>query len=138
MGTSLFRREKIMTIQSYRHGIPEEILALSHERDALRKRGRYDRADLLKKQIEEAGYAIKDNPHGAHLIILPGVEADGKFYRIARHLPSLLDAADDCTFSVNILGRNTFEQTRRCLESVLHFAGNSDIEVILVDNASND
>lgn len=127
-----------MTTQSYRHGIPEEILALSHERDALRKRGRYDRADVLKRQIEEAGYAIKDNPHGAHLIILPGVEVDGKFYRIARHLPSLLDAADECTFSINILARDSFEQTKRCLESVLRFAGNTDIEVILVDNASHD
>ena len=128
-----------MTTQSYRHGIiPEEILALSHERDALRKRGRYDRADVLKRQIEEAGYAIKDNPHGAHLIILPGVEVDGKFYRIARHLPSLLDAADECTFSVNILARDTFEQTQRCVESVLRFAGNTDLEIILVDNASHD
>ena len=57
-----------MTIQPSRPGIPADILALSHERDELRRRGKYDRADALKRQIEEAGYSIKDNPHGAHLI----------------------------------------------------------------------
>ncbi len=127
-----------MSTQPYRHGIPADILALSHERDELRKRGRYDQADALKRQIEEAGYSIKDNPHGAHLVILPSVEVDGIVYRTARQLPSLLDEADSCTFSVNILATNSFEQTRRCLESVLHFGGKSDIEVILVDNASQD
>ena len=127
-----------MTTQPYRHAIPAEILALSHERDALRRRGQYDRADVLKRQIEEAGYAIKDNPHGAHLIILPSIEVDGKVYRTARQLPSLLDEADHYTFSVNILARNNFEQTQRCLESIVRFAGKSDIEILLVDNASQD
>jgi len=127
-----------MTTQPYRHAIPAEILALSHERDALRKRGRYDQADALKRQIEEAGYAIKDNPRGAHLIILPSIEVDGKVYRMTRQLPSLLDEADTYTFSVNILARDSFEQTRRCLESVLRFADKSEIEILLVDNASQD
>ncbi len=127
-----------MTTKPYRHVIPADILALSHERDMLRRRGQYDRADALKRQIEEAGYAIKDNPHGAHLIILPSIEVDGNFYRTARQLPSLLDEADTCLFSVNILARNSFEQTRRCLESVLRFAGSNDIEILLVDNASED
>src|ERR671925_235727 len=98
-----------MTIQSSRPGIPADILALSHERDELRKRGKYDRADALKRQIEEAGYGIKDNPHGAHLIILPSIEVDGNVYRTARQLPSLLDEPDTCLFSVNILAQNDFE-----------------------------
>src|SRR5437764_9043160 len=127
-----------MSTQPYRHGIPSDILALSHERDMLRRRGRYDRADALKRQIEEAGYAIKDNPHGAHLIILPSIEVDGNVYRTARQLPSLVNEPDTCLFSVNILAQNNFEQTQRCVTSVLRFAGNSDIEIVLVDNASQD
>jgi glycosyltransferase involved in cell wall biosynthesis len=127
-----------MTTKPYRHAIPADILALSHERDMLRRKGQYDRADALKRQIEEAGYAIKDNPHGAHLIILPSIEVDGNTYRTARQLPSLLDEADTCLFSVNILAHNSFEQIQRCLESVQRFAGSNDIEIILVDNASQD
>ncbi len=127
-----------MTTRSFRHGIPDDILALSHERDLLRRRGQYDRADMLKEQIESAGYAIKDNPHGAHLIILPSVEVDGHIYRIARQLPSLLDEPDRCTFSINILTRNNYEQTVRCIKSVLQFSGTNDIEIVLIDNASQD
>ncbi|QBD78029.1 glycosyltransferase [Ktedonosporobacter rubrisoli] len=127
-----------MTTRPYHQRIPEEILALSHERDQLRRRGQYDRADILKQQLEEAGYIVKDNPRGAHLVILPSIEVDGKLYRTARHLPSLLDEADSCTFSVNILAHNNIEQTRHCVESVLRFAGDTDIEIILVNNASQD
>ena len=127
-----------MSIQPSRPGIPADILALSHERDELRRRGKYDRADALKRQIEEAGYGIKDNPRGAHLIILPSVEVDGVFYRTARQVPSLLDEEDRCEFSVNILASSSFEETKRCLESVLHYGGASDIEIILIDNRSQD
>ncbi|GAC1400270.1 MAG: hypothetical protein NVS4B12_11100 [Ktedonobacteraceae bacterium] len=123
---------------TFRHSIPAEILALSHERDLLRRRGQYDRADTLKRQIEAAGYAIKDNPHGAHLVILPSIEIDGQVYRTTQHLPSFLDEPDRCTFSVNILSRNSYEQTVRCIESVLRFAGTTDIEIVLIDNASQD
>jgi len=127
-----------MATRPYRHSIPAEILALSHERDLLRRRGRYDRADRLKREIEEAGYAIRDNPRGAHLVILPSIETDGKLYRTVSQFPSHLDEADLCTFSVNILAQHNVEQTRRCVESVFRFAGDASIEVILVDNASQD
>ncbi|HTI15140.1 MAG TPA: glycosyltransferase [Dictyobacter sp.] len=127
-----------MMTRPYQHRIPEDILALSHERDYLRRKGQYDRADVLKRQIEDAGYAVKDNPHGAHLIILPSISVDGAQYRIARQFSSLLNEPDLCTFSVNILAQNTADQTRRCVESVLQFAGDADIEIILVDNASQD
>jgi len=127
-----------MATRPYRHSIPAEILALSHERDLLRRRGQYDRADRLKREIEDAGYAIRDNPRGAHLVILPSIETDGKLYRTVHQFPSHLDEADLCTFSVNILAQNNVEQTRRCVESVFRFAGDASIEVILVDNASQD
>ena len=127
-----------MTIQSSHPGIPAEILALSHERDELRRRGKYDKADVLKRQIEEAGYGIKDNPHGAHLIVLPSVEVDGTVYRTTRHVPSLLDDPDLCEFSVNILANTNFEETKRCIESVKRNIGTSEVEIILVDNRSLD
>lgn len=128
-----------MTTRSYGSGgIPDEILALSHERDLLRRRGQYTRADVLKRQIEDAGYRVKDNPRGAHLVILPSIQVDGKEYRTTRHLPSLLTETDLCDFSVLILAHNTSQQARRCVESVLRFAGSTSLEIILLDNASHD
>ena len=118
--------------------IPEDILALSHERDELRRKGKYEKADDLKRQIEEAGYGIKDNPRGAHLIVLPEIEIDGVTCRTSRHVPSLLEQADACAFSVNILARDSFEATRRCIESIERFADGHNIEIMLVDNGSQD
>jgi hypothetical protein len=123
-----------MTIQSSHPGIPADILALSHERDELRKRGKYDRADALKRQIEEAGYSIKDNPHGAHLIVLPSVNVDGIVYRTARQVPSLLDQENRCEFSVNVLANTNFEETKRCIESVLRWMGTYEVEILLMNN----
>jgi GT2 family glycosyltransferase len=127
-----------MTTHPVRHGIPADILALSRERDELRKRGQYDRADALKKLIEDAGYRIKDNPRGAHLVILPSVEIDGTLYRTAHQVPSLLNESDTCLFSVQILASNCAEQARRCVESVFRHAGSQAVEVLLIDNASQD
>lgn len=127
-----------MTTHPVRHGIPADILALSHERDELRKRGQYDRADALKKLIEDAGYSIKDNPRGAHLIILPSVEIDEKLYRTARQVPSLLNESDICLFSIQILANNCYAQARTCIESIFRHAGEQAIEIILIDNASQD
>jgi len=127
-----------MTTHPVRHSIPADILALSHERDELRKRGQYGRADALKKLIEDAGYSIKDNPRGAHLVILPTVEIDGTFYRMARQVPSLLNESDKCRFSVQILANNCSEQARRCVESIFRFADPKVVEVWLLDNASQD
>jgi hypothetical protein len=125
-----------MTTRPSRPGIPADILALSRERDELRRRGKYDRADALRRQIEEAGYRIKDNPHGAHLVILPSVEVDGIVYRTAHQVPSLLEEADHCEFSVNILANTSYEETKRCLESILRWVGNHDVEIILFNNRS--
>src|SRR5947209_6627007 len=132
------RKDKAMSVQPSRITIPADILALSHERDELRRKGKYEKADDLKRQIEEAGYGIKDNPRGAHLIVLPDVEIDGVRYRTSRHVPSLLEQVDSCAFSVNILARDSFEATRRCLESVERFADGHNIEIMLVDNGSQD
>jgi len=127
-----------MTIRPSRPGIPPDILALSRERDELRRRGKYERADALRRQIEEAGYGIKDNPHGAHLVILPNVEVDGIVYRTAPQVPSLLEEVDLCEFSVNLLANTSLEETKHCLESVLRCIGNHDAEIILVNNRSLD
>jgi glycosyltransferase involved in cell wall biosynthesis len=127
-----------MTTRPYRPGIPAEILALSHERDVLRRRGQYARADILKQQLEDAGYLVKDNPHGAHLVILPSILVDGKEYRTARQLPSLLDEHDQCTFSVLILAHNILHQARRCVDSILRFSTGTSLEIFLIDNNSVD
>jgi GT2 family glycosyltransferase len=57
---------------------------------------------------------------------------------MARQVPSLLNESDTCLFSVQILANNCAEQARRCVESVFRHVGERPVEVLLIDNASQD
>ncbi|HEX6976787.1 MAG TPA: cysteine--tRNA ligase [Patescibacteria group bacterium] len=48
--------------------IPEEIKELSDKRNKLRKEGEFDKADDVRKVIEEKGYTVKDTPGGSLII----------------------------------------------------------------------
>src|SRR6185437_6101075 len=71
-------------------------------------------------------------------VILPSIEVDGTFYRMARQVPSLLNQSDTCLFSILILANNRADEVRRCVESILLHAGRQAVEIILLDNASQD
>ncbi|MGH2510309.1 MAG: glycosyltransferase, partial [Ktedonobacteraceae bacterium] len=63
---------------------------------------------------------------------------DGASYHTAHQVPSLLNESDRCLFSVQILANNCLEEARRCVESVFRYAGTQAIEIMLIDNASQD
>lgn len=46
------------------YDIPEDILNMAKSRLAYRKAGIWDKADLLRKQIEKLGYVVEDTPQG--------------------------------------------------------------------------
>ncbi len=45
--------------------IPQEILDLVDKRSQLRGKGEFDKADKVRKEIEEKGYTVKDTPQGS-------------------------------------------------------------------------
>lgn len=47
--------------------IPEEILALSEVREQARKAKDWEKADALRKEIEDRGYIVKDEAHGTEV-----------------------------------------------------------------------
>ena len=44
--------------------VPQEITELVEKREELRKQGRWDEADKIRKEIEKSGFTIKDTPKG--------------------------------------------------------------------------
>jgi len=46
--------------RTYLASVPAEIAALVQERERLRERGEYARADEIRYKLESAGYAVKD------------------------------------------------------------------------------
>lgn len=49
--------------------IPKEIRALAERREELRRKGEWQEADKLRKQIEDAGFVIEDTPKGQKIKI---------------------------------------------------------------------
>jgi cysteinyl-tRNA synthetase len=49
--------------------IPEEVAALVQQRESLRKEKRYTDADKMRKEIESAGYMVKDREDGTTQIL---------------------------------------------------------------------
>lgn len=60
---------KIFETSQKMMSIPSEILTLSHERDKLRKEGRYMLADQIRHQIEKRGYEVLDQKKGPTKIL---------------------------------------------------------------------
>ena len=48
--------------------IPEEIEILAQKRLSLRKDGKYEESDNVRKEIEKKGYIVKDTPDGGYLL----------------------------------------------------------------------
>jgi len=47
--------------------IPSEILKLADEREKMRQEKKWDKADILRRQIEDGGYEIKDTEEGPQI-----------------------------------------------------------------------
>jgi hypothetical protein len=54
-----------LTSGDYPMDPPDEVLALIHQRDAVRKTGNFMMADQLRKRVEELGWRILDTPAGS-------------------------------------------------------------------------
>ncbi len=119
--------------------VPDAVRALVDEREELRKRGDFGAADKLRYRIAAAGFHVRDTRTGPLAVPLfepPPVRLEG--VHASSDVPSRLDEPDALEFSVILTGRDDVGGLRRAAASVLRHAGQHEIEVIVVDNASSD
>jgi cysteinyl-tRNA synthetase len=116
--------------------LPQQIAALVHEREALRRDRRYAEADMLRQRIAAAGYALRDTRDGP---LAEQLAAEQEFPTITRSAdaPDLRETPDLYEFSVNLLARDSRADLERCVRSIARRAGRS-IEIVIVDNGSTD
>jgi len=48
--------------------IPEEIIEMVKQREKFRKKSEWEKADLIRKEIERKGYAVEDTAKGSSVI----------------------------------------------------------------------
>ena len=124
-----------------RYELPYEVTATVHERDSLRERADYDRADRIRATICESGHILGDGPQGPRVRPKTACEMrDGlrKAVSSSREVNSYLDWAPLVDFSFLVTASNYMDDVKRCTGSILNWAGSNSVELIVVDNGSTD
>jgi hypothetical protein len=119
-----------------RRFIPQVIVDLAHARREARGRGEWDRADELRREIEEAGWVVVDS--GVDFELRPAHPADVVDGGIVRYgssssVPSRLDEPPSAAVTfVVVLGPGDEEEA----VDLHRLAGASDAQVVVVVNGS--
>ena len=110
--------------------VPEKLREWATERDRLRAEKKFAESDRLRDRIAAVGYTIKDSPSGP-------VFSRIQFANSAA-VPSLLEKPAAFDWSVNLLSRNNRNETMRAAHSVLKHGAGLNLELVMVDNGSDD
>ncbi|MBI4498607.1 MAG: cysteine--tRNA ligase [Chloroflexi bacterium] len=125
--------------------LPPAVAALLEEREALRRGRCYQEADARRDQVRAAGWEVSDTRQGTQVsprsrftpTLVRVSPRHGRPPRIitgARDVPSRLAEPDRCEFSVNLVVSGWLEDVQRCLTSVVRWAGERRVEVVVVQN----
>ncbi|HLF01321.1 MAG TPA: glycosyltransferase, partial [Anaerolineales bacterium] len=110
--------------------VPPKVIEWAEERNRLRAEKNFAEADQLRNRISAVGYAVKDSPTGPLFTLnrVPNPNA----------VPSKLDGPDSVEWSINLLAHNNRDEIIRAAQSALKWGGDHSIEVVIVDNGSDD
>jgi cysteinyl-tRNA synthetase len=114
-----------------------ELVQTVRQRQQLRGRGEYQKADVLRAALWAAGYEVRDTKGGT--LVVPGRE-DKTLVTISssKEGPNLLNAPDKYEFSVSLLAQNSRDDLERCLKSIACYQSGHNLEVLVIDNGSTD
>ena len=110
-------------------------------RSTLRDAGEYPGADIIRADLENAGYVVEDDAKGSR--IRPKAEwekltEDRDIVSSAAEIPSLVHERDSHEITIGIVACNYVEDVRRAVQSVFKWSSGRDIEVVILDNGSTD
>lgn len=110
--------------------VPSLLLEWAAERSRLRADKKFAESDRLRDRIAAAGYAVKDSPSGPVLTLTR--------YANPGAAPSRVAEPDACAWSVCLLAHNNQADILRAARGALAWGGERPIEVVIVDNGSDD
>ena len=126
--------------QEQPHPMPEldtTVTNLIARRDVLRQAGNFVEADRLRIQIRAAGWNVRDTRRGP-MVEQRAVEEEFTTITRSQDVPDYRAAPDQCSFSVQLLARDSRADVQRCIESVVRHSLGHDLELVIVDNGSTD
>lgn len=118
--------------------LPPTVSERLARREQAREQGNFKVSDTIRHELEAEGYDVRDTRAGPR--VLPRTSPDRLAQAMSRaeQVPSLLAASDACEFSVCVYNTSWPEDTKRCVSSLLRYAGASEIEIIVLDGGTSD
>jgi cysteinyl-tRNA synthetase len=111
-----------------------EVEGLLRERQALRKEGSYEQADVIREQIRERGYEVRDVGEVSIVLAQPQWTTHTATISSSQDVESLLGSEAQLDFTVSIVAREGCGELERCVASVADWASGVPAEIIVVDN----
>ena len=121
--------------------VPTRVNGQQEQRSGLRANGVYEDADAIRDSLNDAGYVLEDTLTGTRIRPKTAWEKRQEgwpTYSSAAEVPSLLEQPDTADVSIGIVACNYVEDVKRCVLSALEWAGDRDVELVVVDNGSDD
>ena len=126
-------------VEQYR--VPNEVTDEISHRSEHRGQQDYARADSIRANLSDSGFIVQDG--GVATFVRPKTEWEMRqerwhTYSSEAEVAPLIDEANRVDISVGIVACNYKGDVQRCVNSALHWLGDSDAEVVVVDNGSVD
>ncbi|MGH2494857.1 MAG: cysteine--tRNA ligase [Ktedonobacteraceae bacterium] len=122
---------------TYLARLPVAVVQKVERRSALRQQERYPQADSVREKLAEEGYTLRDTTRGS-LVLPRRLEDEFTVLSSSSDAPDTTKAADAYEFSVNLLAHNSRADLERAIQSVVRYAGDHSIELVIVENGSTD
>ena len=111
------------------------------QRASLRDSGDYSPADRIRSELEDDGYVVEDHRTGSY--IRPRAEWEKmvqgrEVVSSAAEVPSLISERDGHDLTIGVVACNYSNDVQRALGSALKWAGDCDVEAVVLDNGSDD
>ncbi len=131
------RPERRSDPQAYLSVVPEPVAAQVRERDGMRRRSAYPRADQVRDTVKTEGYDLRDTPRGS-LVMPRRPEDEFTVISSSSDIPDMTNEPDRYEFSVNLLSHNSRDDLDRCIQSIARSSHGRQIELVIIDNGSTD
>ena len=144
----LFRFDEVLGLGFERAGnispIPTEVSAEVDKRDVLRRQATlvaYREADALRYSFMTRGYVVQDTPTGTRVRPKSSWERHQESsleVSSSADVPSLLLEPDTVDVTIGIIANGHPEDVKRCVGSALDRASDLRVELVAVDNGTED
>ena len=118
--------------------IPPRLQPLVAQRSRLRSRSEYHLADVIREGIIRDGYEVRDQRDGCLLIPKPAWDQPTTAISASTNVTSLIEEPDKYELSISLLSRDNRLEVERAIGGLLPMCQEGRVEVIVVDNGSDD